>query len=376
MQTKTIVVAAAAMLLATGTTQAGPIYYSAVDIGSLGGSGGTGGYGINNAGTVVGGSYTPDGNEHAFSYSNGVMTDLGTLGGTYSAADAINNVNTIVGASFLPDGNEVAFSYSNGTMTALDIGALQGYTAAKGINDAGVIVGDGYVNPFTYSQPFESFIYSNGAYTIVSNPGGTVGSQGINSAGTVAGGYALNYGNFFWDSFTYSGYTLTSNNNGTFTSIPPPDSAWVSYALAINSSGTLVGYFSDPNSNHGDHAFSYSNGTYTSLGTLPGGGSSSAEAINNEGVIVGSSSTGSGGYDAFVYSNGVITDLNSVLLQELPTTLESATAINDAGQIVALGDNGDTYLLTPSGSGVPEPGSASLIALAALCLLSRWRLRR
>jgi probable HAF family extracellular repeat protein len=370
MRTRTIIVAAA-MLLAAVTAQAETVEYTAVNIGSLGGSGGTYGAAINNSGTVVGGSYLPNGNEVAFSYSNGTMTDLGTLGGAGSFADAINAAGTIVGGSFIPNGNDVPFSYSNGTMTALSIGALHGYTAATGINNAGIIVGAGYVNPNTYSQPYESFIYDDGSYTIVSNPGGTTTAQGINNAGTVAGGYALNYSNFFWDPFTYS--------NGTFASLGAFGPAWVTYALAINDSDVIVGYYSNPGSNYGANAFSYSNGTYTALGTLPGGSSAKADAVNNAGVIVGQSTTANSGgnNDAFVLIDGVMFDLNSQLFNTLPTTLTNATAINDKGQIVALGSDGDTYLLTPASgnSPVPEPASLWLLATGGLCLLRRRQSR-
>jgi probable HAF family extracellular repeat protein len=357
-RTKTIIIALTALLLAAGKAHADSLQYSAANIGSFGGSGGTLGYAINNSGTVVGGSYLPSGYENAFSYNNGVMTDLGTLGGASSTAYGINDAGTIVGGSSVPSGNSVAFSYSSGAMTGLNIGALQGYTNATGINNAGVIVGDGYVNPNTYSQPFDAFIYSGGTYSIISNPGGTVAANGINSAGVVAGGYALNYGNFFWDPFTYS--------NGTFNSLGAYGPSWVTYATAINDSGTIVGYHSNPGTNQGGNAFSYSNGTYTPLGALPGGGNTAANAINAPGVIVGFS-----GGDAFVYSNGVMSDLNSDLANTLPTTLTNATAINDEGQIVALGANGDTYLLTPeSESTTPEPASIWLLGMGGLLLLS------
>jgi len=46
--------------------------------------------GINNAVSVVGESFTTSATYHAFLYSNGVMTDLGTLGGSQSRANAIN----------------------------------------------------------------------------------------------------------------------------------------------------------------------------------------------------------------------------------------------------------------------------------------------
>ena len=39
-------------------------------------------YALNNSGQVVGYASIPDGNQHAFLYSGGVISDLGTLGGS------------------------------------------------------------------------------------------------------------------------------------------------------------------------------------------------------------------------------------------------------------------------------------------------------
>ncbi len=74
--------------------------YSVTDLGALTGPTGTSqANGINNNGQIVGSS-TTSGAYHAFSYSGGTMTDLGTLTGTaYSPAHGINNQGQIVGVS-------------------------------------------------------------------------------------------------------------------------------------------------------------------------------------------------------------------------------------------------------------------------------------
>jgi probable HAF family extracellular repeat protein len=87
----------------------------------LGGSFGSSGYGINNTGQVTGISYLAGNAQHAFLYSNGTMSDLGTLGGTDSAGLGINNAGQVTGSSDIT-GNKAAhaFLYSSGTMSDLN----------------------------------------------------------------------------------------------------------------------------------------------------------------------------------------------------------------------------------------------------------------
>jgi probable HAF family extracellular repeat protein len=112
------------------------------------------------------------------------------------------------------------------------------------------------------------------------------------------------------------------------------------------------------------------------LGTL-GGSESFAAGINGEGQVVGYADTIGGALDAFLYSGGIMTDLNSLLPANSGWRLESASAINDSGQIVGYGINpeGQTHAFLLDTS--PEPASVVLFgAGAALLVLMRKRLCR
>jgi probable HAF family extracellular repeat protein len=83
------------------------------------------------------------------------MTDLGTLGGTFSDSAGINNRRQIVGVSTVASGQQHAYMFSKAKMTDLNelIPANSGWTlvAATGINDAGEIVGKGLINGQTHA---------------------------------------------------------------------------------------------------------------------------------------------------------------------------------------------------------------------------------
>lgn len=115
------------------------------DLGTLGGSTSTT-TAINDQDHVAGGAQTQDGKLHAFLWRDGTMTDLGTLGGDQSQAIGINNDDQISGLSTTAPGQELggpgthAFFWENGTMT--DLGTFGGeFSRANGLNEAGQVVG-------------------------------------------------------------------------------------------------------------------------------------------------------------------------------------------------------------------------------------------
>jgi probable HAF family extracellular repeat protein len=125
-----------------------------VDIGSLGGESTRVGAGffcrckpLNNLGQVTGSSFTEAGVAHAFAWHDGVMTDLGTLGGNTilgegSVGFAFNNVGQVTGESTFPGSgfSRRAFLWRQGVM--VNLGTLGGdFSRGTAINDYGQVAG-------------------------------------------------------------------------------------------------------------------------------------------------------------------------------------------------------------------------------------------
>jgi probable HAF family extracellular repeat protein len=160
------------------------------NLGSLGGFE-TQAFDINDLGQVVGAGETSFDKIRAFRWQNGVMRNLGSLGGRDSRAFAINNNGHIVGSSQLTgnprdlQGNRIthAFLLRNGVMT--DLGTLGGLrSAALDINDAGQVVGWSETSNGTRHP----FLWQNGAMQdLLAGSADSGTAHAINPFGVVVG---------------------------------------------------------------------------------------------------------------------------------------------------------------------------------------------
>jgi probable HAF family extracellular repeat protein len=106
---------------------------------------------------------------------------------------------------------------------------------------------------------------------------------------------------------------------------------------AINARGQVIGQAGLPGQNVYTHAFLWSRGVTTDLGSLPGDVSSAAYGINEQMQIVGESDDATGFPHPYLWQNGAMRDLNTLLAPTSPLVLLVATDINDGGAITGLG---------------------------------------
>lgn len=349
--------------------------YTVTDLGTLGGTLGFA-MGINDQGWVDGFSSLPDGDQHAFLWHNGVMTDLGTTGGPNSGVgfwgEKPNHAGLVAvtgETSTLDPNNEQfcsgfnsffyapatpyqcrPFVWQDGALTPLPtFGGNNG--AANQINDRGQVVGTAEtpnVDP-TCSAPGTQVLQLYPAlwqrgmiYQLPVLPGDDAGAvDTINDHGQAAGSSVASCNGSPSHAVLWQGGPLNGTARGQADVIPlgslgGPDAQY-DEATDINNQGQVVGFSSVPGNTY-FHGFYWDPHTgIRDLGTLPGDYYSIAVRINDRSQVVGFYCDQTGTVcRAALWRNRVATDLNT-LTSDPPLFLVEAFGINSRGDIVGLG---------------------------------------
>jgi probable HAF family extracellular repeat protein len=291
---------------------AAPRHYTVTDLGTLGGLS-TEVYDLNNKGVAVGRSLTADGEQHAFSWKKGKMTDLGTLpGGHYAEAHGINEAGVIAGTALNADGEHRAVIWRQGRIVDLGLGRSIGWD----INDHGQVLVSRVDDT---GAPSSRLIWQNDTVTELGAENSYARTVGkINNEAKVL--------MLFNDTPTGQAY-LGFQQYGSTSGFGPIATPGRNYPNDINNSGIIAGYSTDEQNRI--RPVTYPLGP-TDLGTL-GGPDGYAFAVNDNDVFAGVAQTPDGTSRPVLWQNRQIIDLTTRGL----TGNEMPIGINNRGQMIA-----------------------------------------
>lgn len=301
-------------------------------------------------------------------FEHGHVVSLGTLpGGQVSFAQDINDQGQVAGFSsngildpysYFGWGTETrTFVWRNGVMH--DIGDLGGPDTEQAVqNQQGEIAGQSDTNdtpsPYTGVPTQDPYLWEDGHMTDLGTLGGDYGNVNwMNDAGEVVG-YSFLANDTSFHPFLWNGRRMI--DLGTL------GGAWGS-ANWISDNGDIAGaaQLSDRTWN----GALWHDGKMIDLPPVDGAPDAFANSVNDEGEVVGNTTDANfNELDAVLWTGGSAYDLNA-LVAPSQEHLTAAQYINDQGDIVsnAVLPNGDQrlVLLVPN-YGVPLPGASTTVS--------------
>ena len=336
----------------------------------------TAGLSLNDDGAVVGRYKCP-----ISKYSQGF---LWTAEGGFVALDpppgviqvfptGINDQGVICGTMIVDDIGFRGFVYDDGLWTQLPpvVDVPAAWSSAAAISNDGVVVGQRSIREDT--SPQIAFMWS--AAEGFSELAGI--DTDHSSAAAITGGRVVGWAA---DAGNYAEAFLWEDGNPTF--LGPIPGGFESRAIAVTNDAIVVGSGAIPMKGFPfgvSRAFLWENRKFTMLGTLPGHMHSGAGDVSDARIVVGKSSNVDGNPNishGFVWQDGTMHNLNDLIPPELELLIQSATAIGNAGRIVANGHdaNGDVvaFLLTPIEPVGDLDADCEVGILDLLILLAAW----
>jgi probable HAF family extracellular repeat protein len=289
------------------------------------------------------------------SYSFLTIADPADNGNT--VARGINNAGQVVGSYVDTSNVEHGFLLAGGTYSPLDVPAAAS-TQANGINDAGTVIG----YSTTSGGATTGFVHAGPSYMGFSVPAssGTF-AWGINNAGVQSG---------YFDDLGGGSHGFVSSGGGVYTPLDDPlGIAGSTVVYGINSAGQVVGAYIAGGVSHG---FVWTAGSFVTLDDPAGTFGTTAYGINDAGQVVGTYLDASG-VNAFVESGGSFTTLDDPL--GLPGFTQ-AFGINNLGDIVGSYVDASTGEIRGFEAVAAEPASLAVLgfALAGLATVHRRRI--
>ena len=143
----------------------------------------------------------------------------------------------------------------------------------------------------------------------------------------------------------YGPHAVLWESDGTPRDLGNLGSTALNMALSVNNRGDVVGVsalYPDSSPFGGSHAFLWTGklGAMRDLGTLPGDVQSVGQGINESGQVVGVSFDQHGNPRPFLWQNGVMRDLNELVVGGAHLYLLFGPTINARGDIAGFGVTG------------------------------------